>query len=69
MPLLFNIKNYSPELITELSRRVNNVDNKQTKAWNICFFICHQHQTRSGKIMTNKIQQISFKTQVLFVKY
>ena len=69
MPLLFNIKNYSPELITELSPRVNNVDNKETKAWNICFIICHQHQTKSGKIKTNKIQQISFKTQVLFVKY
>ena len=43
--------------------RVNNFDIKQKKAWNICFIICHQHQTRSGKIKTNKTQQISVKTQ------
>ena len=30
--------------------------------------ICHQHQTRSGKIKTNKTQQISVQTQVFFVK-
>ena len=32
------------------------------------FIIWHQHQTRSGKIKTNKTQQISIKTQVSFVK-
>ena len=37
-------------------------------AWNICFIIWHQHQTRSGKIKANKTEQISVKTQVLFVK-
>ena len=31
--------------------RVNNFDIKhKKKTWNICFIICHQHQTRSGKI-------------------
>ena len=44
--------------------RVNDFNIKQKKAWNICFTISHQHQTRSGKIKTNKIQQISVKTQV-----
>ena len=38
------------------------------KAWNICFIICHQYQTRSGKIKTNKTQQISVKTQGYFCK-
>ena len=28
---------------------INNFDIKQKKAWNICFILCHQHQTRSGK--------------------
>ena len=32
------------------------------------FFICHQHQTISGKIKTNKTQQTLFKTQVFFLK-
>ena len=32
------------------------------------FIIWHQHQTRSGKIKTNKTQQISIKTQISFVK-
>ena len=32
-----------------------NFDIKQKKACNICFIICHQQQTRSGKIKTNKI--------------
>ena len=41
---------------------------KQKKAWNICFIIWHQPQTRSGRIKTNKTQQISAKTQVFFVK-
>ena len=60
---LFNIRNYSPEVINIQRReaelniilpRVNNFDIKQKKAWDICFIICHQHQTRSGKIKANK---------------
>ena len=46
--------------------RVNNFDIKGKKAWNICFTICLQHQTRSGKIKANKTQKISAKTQVNF---
>ena len=55
---LFNIRNYSPEVINiqrgeaELNTilpRVNNFNIKQKKAWNICFIICHQHQARSGR--------------------
>ena len=74
---LFNIRNYSPEVINNqrrevelniISPSVNNFDIKQKKAWNLCFIICHQHQTRSGKIKTNKTLQISVKTQVFFVK-
>ena len=74
---LINIRYYSTELINIQQReaelniilpRVNNFDIKQKKAWNICFIICHQHQTRSGKIKTNKTQQTSVKTQVFFVK-
>ena len=51
---LFNIRNYSPEVINILQReaklniilpRVNNFD-KPKKARNICFIICHQHQTK-----------------------
>ena len=72
---LFNIRNYSPEVINIQRReaelniilpRVNNFDNKQKSAWNICFIIFHQHQTRSGKIKTKKTQQSLVKTQVLF---
>ena len=73
---LFNIKNHSPEVI-DIQRheaslsiillRVNNFDIKQEKAWNICFIIFHQHQTKSGKIKAKK-QQILVKTQVFFVK-
>ena len=75
--LLFNMNNYSPEVINIQRRkaelniilsRVNNFDIKQKKAWNICFIICNQRQTRSGKIKANKTQQISVKTQVFFVK-
>ena len=74
---MFNIRNYSPEVINIQRReaelniilpRVNNFDIKQKKAWNICFIIWHQRQTRSAKIKTNKTQQISIKTQVFFVK-
>ena len=43
---LFNIRNYSPEVI--------NIRYYTKKPWNICFIICHQHQTWSGKIRTNK---------------
>ena len=73
---LFNIRNYWPEVINIQRRkaelnivlpRVNNFDIKQKKAWNICFIIYHQHQTRSGKIKITK-QQISVKTQVFFVQ-
>ena len=75
--LLFNIRNYSLKVINiqwcgaELNiilPRVNSFDIKQKKAWNICFILCHQHQTRSGKIKANKTQQISVTTQVFFVK-
>ena len=65
---LLNIRNYSPKVINNQQReaqlniiltRVNNFDIKQIfKASNICFIICHQHQTRSGKIKANKTQQI-----------
>ena len=53
---LFNIRNYSPEVSNiqrceaELNmtlRRVNNFDIKQNSAWNICFIIYPQHQTKS----------------------
>ena len=69
---LFNIRNYRPDVINIQRReaeliiilpRVNNFDIKLKKAWNICFIIGHQHQTRSGKIKTNKTQKISVKTQ------
>ena len=75
--VLFNTRNYSPEVINIQRRkaklnitlpRVNNFDTEQKKAWNICFIICYQHQTKSGKIKTNKTHQISTKTQVFFVK-
>ena len=74
---LFNIRNYSPQVINILRHegelniilpRVNNVDIKLKMAWNICFIICHQHQTRSGKIKANKTQQVSVTTQVFFCK-
>ena len=74
---MFDIRNYSPEVINIQRReaelniilpRVNNFDIKQKKACYICFIICHQHQTRSGKIKANKTQQISVITQVFFVK-
>ena len=46
---------------------MNNFDIKQ-KRHEICFIICHHQQTRSGKIKTNKIQQISVKTENFFIK-
>ena len=74
---LFNIRNYSPKVnnihqreaeLNIILLRVNNFDIKQEKAWNISFIICHQHQTRSGKIKASKTQQISIKTQVFLKK-
>ena len=70
---LFNIRNYSPEVINIQRREVgldiilpreNNFDIKQKMAWNIYFIIFHQHRTRSGNIKANKTQQISVKTQL-----
>ena len=50
--------------------RVNNFDIKKNgmETWNICFIICHQYQTKSGKIKANKTQQMSVATQVFFRK-
>ena len=36
-------------------------------AWNICFIICPQHQTRSGKIKANKTANFGHNTSY-FVK-
>ena len=53
---LFNIRNYSPEVsdiqrreaeLNIILQRVNNFDIKQKSAWNICFIIYPQHQTKS----------------------
>ena len=72
----FNIRNFSSKVINIQRRkaelniilsRVNNFDIKQKRAWNICFVMCHQQQTRSGKIKTNKTQ-ILVKTQGFFWK-
>ena len=63
---MFNIRNYSPEVINIQRREaelniilpmVNNFDIKQKKACNICFIMCYPHQTGSGKIKTKKTQQ------------
>ena len=65
---LFNIRNYLPKVINIERReeelniilpRVNSFDIKQKKARNICFIICPQHQTRSGKLKTNKTANFS----------
>ena len=48
--------------------RVNNFDIKQKKAWNICFIICHQHQTRSGKIKTKNTQVFFLKAELRHIK-
>ena len=66
---LFNIRNYSPEVINIQRRkaelqRVNNFDIKQKKAWNICLITWHQHQRRAGKIKATETQQILVKKQV-----
>ena len=74
---LFNIRNYSTE-VNNIQRReaeldiilprVNNFDIKQKKAWNICFVICHQHQTRSWKKRLTKHSKFRSKHKVFFVK-
>ena len=56
MPFLLILKILIP--------RVNNFDIKQKKAWSICLIICHQNQTRSGKIKTNKTQDFFVKTEL-----
>ena len=73
MSFLVNIRNYSPKLINIQRRevalnimlsRANNFDIKQKKAWNICFIICHQYQTRSGKIKANKTANFGQNTKL-----
>ena len=66
-PDVINIQRGEAELNIILTM-VNNFDIKHKKTWNICFIICHQNQTRSGKIEAKKLQQILVKTQVFFVK-
>ena len=44
---LFNIRKYSHEVSNIILLRVNNFDIKQKLAWNICFTIYPQHQTKS----------------------
>ena len=74
---LFNIRNYPPEVINIQWRKaklnfilssVNNFHIKQKKTWNICFIICYQYQTRSGKMKADKTQQILVKTHSFFIK-
>ena len=74
---LLNIKNHSPEVINvqrgeaELNimlLRVNNFAIKQKKVCNICFIICHQNQTRSRKIKTNKTVNFGQDTSFFFHK-
>ena len=56
MPFLFNVRNCSPEVINMQRReaelniilpRLDNFDIKQKLAWNICFVIYRQHQSKS----------------------
>ena len=66
---LFNIRNYSSEVINIQRHKVEkNIIDIKKKAWSICFIVCHQHQARSRKIKANKRQQISVKTKVFLVK-
>ena len=74
---MFDIRNYSPEVINIPRReaklnimlqRVNNFNIKQKKTWNVHFIIWQQHQTRSRTIKANKTEPISVKTQILFEK-
>ena len=62
---LFNIRNYSLEAINIQQReaelniilpRVNNFDIKQKSAWNTCFIIYPQHQTKSW-VNVNRFHQ------------
>ena len=56
LAFLFNIRNYSPE-VSNIQRheaelniilpKVKNFNIKQKLAWNICFIIYPQHQTKS----------------------
>ena len=76
---LFDIRNYSPkEINTErheadlniILPSLNDFDIKQKNTWIIRFIIWHQHQPRSRNIKgnSNKTQQISVKTQIIFLK-
>ena len=42
--------------------RVSNFDTKQKIAWNICFIIHPQHQTKSKWVNPNNTQNISVTT-------
>ena len=63
---MFNVRNYSPEVI--ILPRVNNFDLKQKKHEIFCFITCYHPQTGSGKIKANKRPLISVKTKVFFRK-
>ena len=74
---LFNIRNYSPEVINIQRReaelnillpRVNNFEIKQKKGMEYLFYHMPSTPNNIWEIMTNKIQQISVKTQVFSVK-
>ena len=74
---LFNIRNYSPEVINIQRReaelnillpRVNNFEIKQKKGMEYLFYYMPSTPNNIWEIMTNKIQQISVKTQVFFRK-
>ena len=75
---MLNIRNYSPMVINNQQReaqlniiltRVNNFDIRQIfKASNICFIICQQHQTRSGKIKANKKHSKFGQNMIFFCK-
>ena len=69
---LFNVRNYLPKVINIQRRvaelniilpRVNNFNIKQTKAWTICFIVCHQYQTRCGKLKANKTVNFGHNTR------
>ena len=75
---LFNIRNYSPDVINIQRRqaelniltRVNSFDIKQ-KGMEYLFYympLCYQHKTRSLKIKPNKTHQFSVTAQVFFWK-
>ena len=60
---VINIQRLEAELNIILAMK-EKLDIKQKKARNICFIICHQQQTRPGKVKANKRQEISVKRQV-----